>query len=87
MTHQSKCDVCGQPATIHETSIESSGDIVVRHHCQEHGASVLHGALRIDDPDTQATLANLAEWYNGLTESEKNRIQLEHRLLRRCRDE
>jgi len=44
--HQYKCDDCGQPATIHETAIESREAIVSRHHCEEHGANVLHGAAR-----------------------------------------
>lgn len=79
-----KCDVCGAPATIHETAIESRGAVVVRHYCQEHGAGAMHGTLRVDDPDIQAAFTDLAEWYNGLAESEKNRIQLEYRLTRRC---
>jgi hypothetical protein len=80
---QDKCEICGQLATVHETAIESGGEIVVHHLCQEHGASALQSMVRSDDPRTQAALAELSEWYNGLTDVERNRMEMEYRLIRR----
>jgi hypothetical protein len=30
------CDVCGKPATVHET-VREAGAVTSRHFCQEHG--------------------------------------------------
>jgi hypothetical protein len=81
---QYECEVCGRPATIHETLIESGGTIVSRHQCAEHGAHSLHGTARLDDPGVQAAFAALVAWYDCLSDSEKNRFRLEYRLMRRC---
>jgi hypothetical protein len=30
------CDICGKPATVHET-VREAGEVTCRHLCQEHG--------------------------------------------------
>jgi hypothetical protein len=76
---QPKCDVCGQPATIHETLIKG-GEAASRHLCQEHGESSLPTVV----PGVQATpLPTAEELYRGLSEAEREHMALLYRLTKR----
>ncbi len=50
------CDICGQPATIHDTSV-SDGVAVARHFCSEHGLSTWREAVGHCDPRLPAALS------------------------------
>ena len=74
-----KCDICGQPATIHETTIET-GEATSRHFCQEHGGSLLPPI----DPDVQAaSLRAMEEYYYSLSDAERENMALLYRLSKR----
>jgi hypothetical protein len=75
---QPKCDICGQPATIHETAIRA-GEAVSRHRCQEHGESFLPTRI----PGVQASLPTAEELYRSLSEAEREHFALIYRLTRR----
>jgi hypothetical protein len=80
--HPFPCDVCGQPATIHETALEA-GTAVVRHYCEEHGKSAWADALRLDDPSSQAEALKAAkEYYRSLSDEEKAQLAELHRFTR-----
>ena len=72
------CAVCGQPATVHETSIEN-GSAVTRHLCETHGAAAIPTPARTDP----ARLPELAAWFDGLSDQEKADLAEQHRLTRR----
>ena len=67
---QPRCEVCGQPATIHETSVEGAG-ASTRHLCREHGQA----AWPAPDLGPQAAQA-AEEQYRSLPDAET-----EHRAL------
>ena len=74
-----RCETCGQPATVHETSI-GGGKAVTRHLCREHGEAVLPAL----DPASRAeALKRAEELYHGLPEAEKEHFALLHRLVHR----
>jgi hypothetical protein len=73
------CEVCGEPATIHETAIEG-GVVSRRHSCEVHGKeSLLVPEVKSDDAGFQA----MVDYYRGLSEAEKDEMAVEYRLLRR----
>jgi hypothetical protein len=74
-----KCDVCGAPATIHETAVENS-QIVVRHLCQNHGKDLIPA---IDFANHEAARQTVMEMYNRLSDTEKNELALLHRWSKR----
>ena len=49
-----KCEVCRQPATVHET-VREAGEVTSRHFCQE------HGELRVIEEYYRRSLSE-AEW-------------------------
>jgi hypothetical protein len=74
---QLKCDVCGEPATIHETTVQD-GSAASRHLCQEHGiAAVPVVKLRPD------ALQHAEERLRDLSEAEKENLILLQRASRR----
>jgi hypothetical protein len=74
---QPRCEICGQPATIHETAVEGEG-AVTRHLCQEHGEAALPAV------DFGPEAAQAAEQqYNSLSEGEKEHLALLYRLTHR----
>jgi hypothetical protein len=74
-----KCDICGRPATIHETAI-NAGEVTSRHLCQEHGEPSLPTVI----PGTQAaSLEEVMERYRCLSDAEREQMALEYRLTRR----
>jgi hypothetical protein len=76
---QPKCDICGQPATIHETAIRA-GEAATRHLCQEHGESSLPTAI----PGVQASsLATVEEPCRSLSDAERDHLALVYRLTKR----
>jgi hypothetical protein len=76
---QPSCDICGQPATIHDTAI-NAGEAVSRHRCQEHGESLLTTSIPGVDA---ASLPTAEELYQRLSESERKHFALLYRLTRR----
>lgn len=74
---QSKCEICGQPATIHETTVEGE-NAVTRHLCQDHGATTLPTVA----PGQDAIQA-VEQYYHSLSEAEKEHIALLHRVTHR----
>jgi hypothetical protein len=74
---QPKCEICGQPATIHETSVEGEG-AVTRHLCQEHGEAVWP-AVDLGPNAAQAA----EEQYRRLSDVEKEHFGLLYRLTHR----
>jgi hypothetical protein len=77
------CDVCGQPATIHETALEA-GPAVVHHYCAEHGRSAWPDALRLDGPHAQAEALKAAEeYFRNLSDEEKAQLAELHRFTQR----
>ena len=74
-----KCEVCGQPAAIHETTIEA-GEATSRHFCQEHGQPLLPPV----DPGVQAaSLRALEEYFHSLSDAERENMALLYRLTKR----
>jgi hypothetical protein len=71
------CDICGQPATVHETAVEGGG-AVTRHLCQEHGGPALP-AVVLEPQAAQAA----EELYRGLSDAEKEHFALLYRLTHR----
>ena len=80
-----KCEVCGEPAAIHETAIENGVAVGLHHVCKQHGESHWRSALQAAESRSQDALAQLTEWYRGLPDVERNRIEIEYRLMRRSR--
>jgi protein-arginine kinase activator protein McsA len=76
---QPKCDICGEPATIHETTIES-GKATSRHFCQEHGAPSLPP---VDKAYQAASLRAMEEYYHSLSDAERENMALLYRLTKR----
>jgi hypothetical protein len=70
------------PATIHETAIESGRAMASRHYCQAHGESARSMAPRLNPAEQRAALAALIQSYDSLTETERSRLRLDHRLAR-----
>jgi hypothetical protein len=66
------CEVCGQPAMIHETAIEG-GVAVTRHLCQAHGQAALPALNHGLPQDAQ-------ELYQNLSDAEKEYFALLFRL-------
>jgi hypothetical protein len=83
--HQQPCEICGRQATIHDTTIENGAALASRHLCQEHGSNDLQSILSSLASSSQDALAQLSEWYDGLTDAEKGRLEAEYRLMRYCR--
>jgi hypothetical protein len=76
---QPRCDLCGRPATIHETAIRA-GETVSRHFCQEHGEPPLPPV----DPGVQAASLRAAEeYYLSLSDAEREHMALVYRLTKR----
>jgi hypothetical protein len=75
-----KCDVCGQPATIHETALESEA-VVTRHLCAEHGESAWR-ATALPVVDAEALRAAEEQW-RSLSEAEQEHLALVYRLTHR----
>jgi hypothetical protein len=71
---QPKCEICGQPAVIHETVVEDEG-AVTRHLCQDHGQA----ASPVVDFGPQATQA-AEEQYRNLSDAEKEQFAMLYRL-------
>lgn len=77
--HSFSCELCGQPATIHETAVEN-GAVVARHLCAEHGESAWRSATpRLPADAWQA----VEEYARGLSPEEWDALALRHRLSRR----
>ncbi|MFZ5828839.1 MAG: hypothetical protein ACOY3P_02060 [Planctomycetota bacterium] len=62
---ETRCTICGQRATIHETAVEPGGAIA-RHFCQKHGAALISNL----DLGLQS-LQSAAEQFRQLTDAEK----------------
>jgi hypothetical protein len=67
---QPKCEICGQPAVIHETAVAGEG-AVTRHLCREHGQP----AVPVLDFGPQAAQA-AEEQYRSLSDAEKEHFAL-----------
>jgi hypothetical protein len=80
--HPERCDVCGRPATVHETAI-AAGNVASRHFCDAHGAGVRADAVPLDDTQRQAAITTLAERASKMTPAERARLELEYRLVTR----
>jgi hypothetical protein len=71
-----KCDICGQPAAIHETVIE--GDTAVsRHLCLEHGQAAMP---TVPAGEPAKALRAAEEQFRQLSEAEKEHWALLYRL-------
>jgi hypothetical protein len=83
---QPTCEVCGQPAVVHETEINASS-VKTRHLCQAHGEAGWRDAvLSLGDADFQASaLRDLEDQWRRLSENDKQQLAQLHRLSRRCR--
>jgi len=79
---QATCDICGQPATIHETAVEG-GAASARHFCREHGEPILPTIVAVA---RVASLQAAEEYYRSLSEADQEQMALLHRLLTRSRD-
>jgi hypothetical protein len=83
---QPTCEVCGQPAVVHETEIVASR--VTSHHlCQAHGEAGWRDAvLSLRDINFQAdAIRDLEDQWRRLSENDKQQLAQLHRLTRRCR--
>jgi hypothetical protein len=80
-----KCEVCGQPAAIHETAIENGVAVGTHQLCQQHGESHWRSAIEAVELGSQDAAAQLGEWYRSLSDVERNRLEMEYRMMRRCR--
>ena len=76
--HQHQCEICGRPATIHETSL-ASGAVSDRHVCYAHGEAMLLKPTAEQREDFRA----LVEYFRGLSAAEHDQIALSYRLSRR----
>jgi hypothetical protein len=76
--HQHKCEICGQPATLHETAIRSR-EAVSRHLCQEHGVSLVPKSI---PGAPAASLPAAEELYRSLSETEREHLALIYRLTK-----
>jgi hypothetical protein len=73
------CDVCGQPATIHETAL-IDGVATSRHVCHSHGETMLlKPTFDLEHDDFQQPV----EQYRSLSPTERDQIALYYRLSRR----
>ena len=72
-----ECEICGQPAVIHETAVEDEV-AVTRHLCQEHGQA----AVPVLDFGPQAAQA-AEEQYRSLSGAEKEHFAMFYRLTDR----
>jgi hypothetical protein len=79
-----KCELCGEPAEIHETAIENGVAVGSQHLCKQHGESHWRSAVQAVEARSQDALAQLTEWYRGLTDGERSRLEIEYRLM--CRN-
>jgi hypothetical protein len=75
---QPKCEICGQPAVVHETTVEDEG-VVTRHLCRDHGQA----AAPIVDFGPHALQA-AAEQYGTLSDAEKEHFAMLYRLTHRA---
>jgi len=74
-----KCERCERSATIHETTIEA-GKAIARHYCPEHGKTLMPPL----DPEVQAAgLLAVEEYYNSLSDAERENLALLYRLQKR----
>jgi hypothetical protein len=80
--HLPKCEICGQPAVIHETTLEA-GAATPRHFCAEHGETSWRTAMPLSEAQLAGALAQAAEWFQGLPEQEKTQLAELYRLSRR----
>jgi hypothetical protein len=71
------CEICGQPATIHETTVDGE-NAVTRHLCQEHGATAMPSVA----PGRDALQA-AEQFYHSLSDAEKEHMALLYRLTHR----
>jgi hypothetical protein len=76
---QRGCDICGEPATIHETTIRA-GEAVTRRLCREHGDSLLPKTI---PGIPAASLPTTEELYRNLSEAEREHLSLLYRLSKR----
>jgi hypothetical protein len=74
---QPRCEICGQPATIHETAVEREG-VVSRHLCQKHGEAT---SPTVDLGPQAAQAAE--EQFRRLSDAEKEHVALLYRLTHR----
>ena len=74
---QPRCEICGQPAVIHETAVEDEG-AVTRHLCQEHGQA----AVPVLDFGPQAAQA-AEEQYRSLFGAQKEHMAMFYRFTHR----
>jgi hypothetical protein len=77
-THH-RCEVCGRPATIHET-ILSHGVVTDRHVCYLHGDVML---LSPKAEHSHEEFQTIVEHYQRLSASERKQIALHYRLIQR----
>jgi hypothetical protein len=71
-----KCAICGKPATIHDTVIESQA-ATSRHFCPEHAEPAPVPVFRGSQADAQKALE---EYYHSLSDSERENMALLYRL-------
>jgi hypothetical protein len=74
---QPKCEICGQPAVIHETAVEDAG-AVTRHSCQDHGLAAWP-AVNLGPHAAQAA----EEQYGNLSDAEKEHFAMLYHLTHR----
>jgi hypothetical protein len=80
-----KCEVCGEPAAIHETAIENGVAVGSHQLCKLHGEPHWRSAVQAVEARSQDALAQLTEWHRGLSDVERTRLEMEYRLMRRGR--
>lgn len=73
------CEICGQPATIHETAL-NDGAVSYRHLCQVHGQEMLPAPVVTSD---EAGFQAMVDYYRNLSDAEKDELALDYRLQRR----
>jgi hypothetical protein len=72
-----ECEICGQPAVIHETAVEVEVAVTL-HLCQEHGQT----AVPVLDFGPQAAQA-AEDQYRSLSGAEKEHFSMLYRLTHR----
>jgi hypothetical protein len=72
---QAKCEICGQPAAFHETTVEHGG-AVTRHLCERHGQPAWP-ALDFGPHATSAA----EEQYRNLSDAEREHFAILYRVM------
>lgn len=80
-----KCDICGQPATIHDTAVHCGEVTVSKHYCRQHGVSLEPDTLVLGNTSRIAALATVTGWHNSLSDSEKRQLEMDYHEFRRLR--